>query len=303
MAKAPKPRRIQTLSKAPTGIAGLDAVTQGGLPRGRPTLVSGRAGCGKTVLGLEFVVRGAVEFEEPGLIVSFEESAEELTANVRSLGFDLYDLCARKKLAVEFVSVERHEIEETGDYNLDGLFVRLGHAIDSLGAKRMLLDTIEALFAGLTNLGILRAELRRLFRWLKSKGVTVVLTGEQGEGAFTRQGLEEYVSDCVISLDVKLAHHVATRTLRVVKYRGSSHSPDEYPFLITDRGVTVMPITSLGLAHEASSERISSGSAAVDELLGGKGFFRGSTVLVSGAAGTGKTSAAAYLANSACKRG
>jgi len=303
LAKAPKPRRIQTLSKAPTGIAGLDAVTQGGLPRGRPTLVSGRAGCGKTVLGLEFVVRGAVEFEEPGLIVSFEESAEELTANVRSLGFDLDDLCARKKLAVEFVSVERHEIEETGDYNLDGLFVRLGHAIDSLGAKRMLLDTIEALFAGLTNLGILRAELRRLFRWLKSKGVTVVLTGEQGEGAFTRQGLEEYVSDCVISLDVKLAHHVATRTLRVVKYRGSSHSPDEYPFLITDRGVTVMPITSLGLAHEASSERISSGSAAVDELLGGKGFFRGSTVLVSGAAGTGKTSAAAYLANSACKRG
>jgi len=178
LAKAPKPRRIQTLSKAPTGIAGLDAVTQGGLPRGRPTLVSGRAGCGKTVLGLEFVVRGAVEFEEPGLIVSFEESAEELTANVRSLGFDLDDLCARKKLAVEFVSVERHEIEETGDYNLDGLFVRLGHAIDSLGAKRMLLDTIEALFAGLTNLGILRAELRRLFRWLKSKGVTVVLTGE-----------------------------------------------------------------------------------------------------------------------------
>jgi len=303
LAKAPKRRRVQTLSKAPTGIAGLDDLTQGGLPRGRPTLVSGRAGCGKTVLGLEFVVRGAVEFDEPGLIVSFEESAQELTTNVRSFGFDLDDLCAKKKLAVEYVSVERHEIEEAGEYNLDGLFVRLGHAIDTLGAKRVLLDTIEALFAGLTNLAILRAELRRLFRWLKSKGVTVIITGEQGEGAFTRQGLEEYVSDCVIALDVQIVHHVATRTLRVVKYRGSAHSPDEYPFLITERGVTVMPITSLGLAHEASSERISSGSAAVDELLGGKGFFRGSTVLVSGEAGTGKTSIAAYLANSACRNG
>jgi circadian clock protein KaiC len=300
---APKRRRVQTLSKAPTGISGLDEVTQGGLPRGRPTLVSGRAGCGKTVLGLEFVVRGAVEFDEPGVIVSFEESAAELTTNVRSFGFDIDDLVSKNKLAVEFVSVERHEIEETGDYNLDGLFVRLSHAIASVGAKRVLLDTIEALFSGLTNLAILRAELRRLFRWLKDKGVTVVITGEQGEGTFTRQGLEEYVSDCVIALNVNLVHHVATRTLRVVKYRGSGHSPDEYPFIITERGITVMPITSLGLSHEAPTARISSGTEAIDEMLGGKGFFRGSTVLVSGAAGTGKTSIAAYLAYSACKSG
>ncbi|MFL5391145.1 MAG: circadian clock protein KaiC, partial [Myxococcales bacterium] len=303
MAKAPKRRPVQTLPKAPTGISGLDELTQGGLPRGRPTLVSGRAGCGKTVLGLEFVVRGAVQFGEPGLVVSFEESPVELATNVKSFGFDLDELVAKGKLAVEYVSVERHEIEETGEYNLDGLFVRLAHAIESIGAKRVLLDTIESLFSGLTNFAILRAELRRLFRWLKDKGVTVVITGEQGEGTLTRQGLEEYVSDCVINLNVQLNHHVATRTMRVVKYRGSAHSGDEYPFLIGERGIMVMPITSLGLAHDVSTERISSGSEALDELLGGKGLFRGSTVLVSGSAGTGKTSIAAYLAFSACKRG
>jgi circadian clock protein KaiC len=303
LAKAPKRRPVQTLPKAPTGISGLDELTQGGLPRGRPTLVSGRAGCGKTVLGLEFVVRGAVQFGEPGLVVSFEESAAELTTNVKSFGFDLEELVAEGKLAVEYVSVERHEIEETGEYNLDGLFVRLEHAIDSIGAKRVVLDTIEALFSGLTDFAILRAELRRLFRWLKEKGVAVVITGEQGDGTLTRQGLEEYVSDCVIHLNVQLNHHVATRTMRVVKYRGSAHSGDEYPFLITEHGIAVMPITSLGLAHEVSTERISTGSEALDELLDGKGLFRGSTVLVSGSAGTGKTSIAAYLANSACKRG
>lgn len=303
MAKSRTQRRTRSLSKAATGIAGLDELTHGGLPRGRPTLVSGRAGCGKTVLGLEFLVRGAVEFGEPGVIVSFEETAEELATNVASFGFDLDALVAQKKLVLEFVSVERHEIEETGEYNLDGLFVRLAHAIDSIGAKRVLLDTIESLFSGLVNLAILRAELRRLFRWLKNKGVTVIITGEQGEGTLTRQGLEEYVSDCVISLNVQLTHHVATRMMRVVKYRGSSHSPDEYPFLITERGVVVMPVTSLGLMHDASTERISSGNAALDEMLGGEGFFRGSTVLVSGTSGTGKTSIAAGLVHSACKRG
>ena len=303
MNKARKSRRPPALAKAPTGIAGLDELTQGGLPRGRPTLVSGRAGCGKTVLGLEFLVRGAVEFGEPGVLVSFEETAEELATNVRSFGFDLDQLVAEKKLVLEFVSVERHEIEETGEYNLDGLFVRLEHAIDSIGAKRVLLDTIESLFSGLLNLAILRAELRRLFRWLKEKGVTVVLTGEQGEGALTRQGLEEYVSDCVIALDVQLTHHVATRMMRVVKFRGSAHSTDEYPFIITERGIAVMPVTSMGLAHEASLERVSSGNPALDELLGGAGFYRGSTVLVSGTSGTGKTSIAASLILSACKRG
>jgi circadian clock protein KaiC len=296
-------RKMKQVAKVPTGIAGLDELTQGGLPRGRPTLVSGRAGCGKTVLGLEFIVRGAAEFGEPGVIVSFEETAEELAANVASFGFDLDKLVAEGKLLVEFVAVERHEIEETGEYNLDGLFVRLAHAIQTIGAKRMLLDTIESLFSGLMNLAILRAELRRLFRWLKDKGVTVIITGEQGEGTLTRQGLEEYVSDCVISLTVQLTHHVATRTLRVVKYRGSSHSQDEYPFLITEKGLAVMPITSLGLSHDASTERMPTGNTALDEMLGGKGFYRGSTILVSGTSGTGKTSIAAHLVNAACKRG
>jgi circadian clock protein KaiC len=296
-------RKRHGLSKARTGIAGLDEITQGGLPRGRPTLVSGRAGCGKTVLGLEFIVRGAAEFDEPGVIVSFEETAEELTQNVQSFGFDLDELVAKNKLVVEYVQVQRDEIEETGEYNLDGLFVRLAHAIDSVGAKRVLLDTIESLFSGLSNVAILRAELRRLFRWLKEKGVTVVITGEQGEGTFTRQGLEEYVSDCVITLNVQMSHHVATRMMRVVKYRGSSHSPDECPFIITNTGISVLPITSLGLAHETSSERVSSGSEAVDELLGGRGFYRGSSILVSGGSGTGKTSLAAYLVRAACKRG
>jgi circadian clock protein KaiC len=281
----------------------LDELTTGGLPRGRPTLLSGRAGCGKTVLGLEFIVRGAAQFGEPGVIVSFEETAEELAANVASFGFDLDKLVAEKKLLVEYVSVERHEIEETGEYNLDGLFVRLAHAIQSVGARRMLLDTIESLFSGLMNLAILRAELRRLFRWLKTKGVTVVITGEQGEGTLTRQGLEEYVSDCVISLGVQITHHVATRTLRVVKFRGSSHSQDVFPFLITERGVMVMPITSLGLAHEAHAERVSSGNVGIDAMLGGEGFYRGSTILVSGTSGTGKTSIAAYTVQAACKRG
>jgi circadian clock protein KaiC len=296
-------RRLSPVKKVKTGIAGLDELTRGGLPRGRPTLVSGRAGCGKTVLGLEFIVRGAVELGEPGVIVSFEETAEELAANVASFGFDLEQLVADGKLLVEFISVERHQIEETGEYNLDGVFVRLAHAIDSIGAQRVLLDTIESLFSGLLNLAILRAELRRLFRFLKDKGVTVVITGEQGEGTFTRQGLEEYVSDCVISLSVQLTHHVATRTLRVVKYRGSSHGQDEYPFLITEKGISVMPITSLSLKHAASTERIPTGNPALDEMLGGKGFYRGSTVLISGTSGTGKTSIAAHLVQAACKRG
>jgi circadian clock protein KaiC len=292
-----------TLPKAPTGIAGLDELTQGGLPRGRSTLVSGRAGSGKTVLGLEFLVRGAVEFGEPGVIVSFEETAEDLARNVASFGFDLNDLVQQRKLALEFVSVERSEIEETGEYNLDGLFIRLAHAIESVGAKRVLLDTIESLFSGLTNMAILRAEIRRLFHWLKSKRATVVLTGEQGEGTLTRQGLEEYVSDCVIALNVQIVHHVATRMMRVVKYRGSGHSPDEYPFIIRHEGISVMPITSLELSHEASTERISSGNAELDGMLGGSGFYRGSTVLVAGTSGTGKTSVAAYLADAACRRG
>src|SRR5262245_55668411 len=293
----------QLLPKAPTGIQGLDQVTFGGLPRGRPTLICGSAGSGKTLLAAEFLVRGATQYGEPGVFLAFEETAEELTQNVRSLGFDLEELIAQKKLLVDFVRVERSEIEETGDYDLEGLFVRLGHAIDSIGAKRVVLDTIETLFSGLSNAAILRAELRRLFRWLKDKGVTAVITGERGEGALTRHGLEEYVSDCVISLDHRVTDQVSTRRLRVVKYRGTSHGTNEYPFLIDEDGFSVLPITSMGLKHNVSQERIASGIARLDTMLAGEGFYRGSTILVSGTAGSGKSSIAAHFTNAACQRG
>ena len=292
-----------TLPKAPTGIRGLDEITGGGLPRGRPTLICGGAGSGKTLLAIEFLVRGATEYGEPGVFMAFEETAEELAQNVRSLGFDLDELVKRKKLSIDFVRIERGEIDEIGEYDLEGLFVRLGHAIDTIGARRVVLDTIETLFGGLSNQAILRAELRRLFRWLKDKGVTAVITGERGEGALTRQGLEEYVSDCVILLDHRITDQLSTRRLRVVKYRGTSHGTNEYPFLIDETGFSVLPITSLGLEHEVSSERISSGISGVDAMLGGPGYFRGSTILVSGTAGTGKTSLAAHFADATCRRG
>jgi circadian clock protein KaiC len=281
----------------------LDEITNGGLPRGRPTLICGSAGCGKTLLVMEFLVRGAMQHGEPGVFMAFEETAEELAQNVRSLGFDLDDLIKRKKLVVDFVRIERSEIEETGEYDLEGLFVRLGHAIDSIGAKRVVLDTIEALFGGLSNTGILRAELRRLFRWLKNRGVTAVITGERGEGQLTRHGLEEYVSDCVILLDNRVIDQVSTRRLRIVKYRGTTHGTNEYPFLIDEGGITVLPITSLGLRHEASAERISTGVPRLDTMMGGTGYFRGSSVLVTGTAGTGKTSLATHFARASCLRG
>ncbi len=291
------------LAKAPTGIQGLDEITGGGLPRGRPTLVCGSAGCGKTLLAMEFLVRGATQFGEPGVFMSFEETAAELTQNVRSLGFDLDELAKQKKLAIDFVRVERNEIEETGEYDLEGLFVRLNFAIDSIGAKRVVLDTIETLFGGLSNVSILRGELRRLFRWLKDKGVTAVITGESGEGALTRHGLEEYVSDCVIVLDHRVTDQMSTRRLRIVKYRGTSHETNEYPFLIDEDGISVLPITSLGLQHTASTERISSGIPRLDAMLGGEGYYRSSTVLMSGTAGSGKSSIAAHFAAAACARG
>lgn len=291
------------IRKAPTGILGLDEIMAGGLPAGRPTLICGSAGCGKTLMSMEFLVRGIMEFGEPGVFVTFEERPEDLTENVRSLGFDLDDLIERELLVVDYIHVERSEIEETGEYDLEGLFLRLGFAIDSIGAKRIVLDTLEVLFGGLQNHGILRAELRRLFRWLKEKGVTAVITGERGEGALTRHGLEEYVSDCVILLDHRVNDQLATRRLRVVKYRGSLHGTNEYPFLIDERGIEVLPITSVGLLHEASTERVSSGVSGLDEMLGGQGYYRGSSVLVSGKAGTGKSSLAAHFADAACRRG
>ena len=295
--------RMAQLPKCPTGIQGLDEITGGGLPRGRPTLVCGHAGCGKTLLATEFLVRGAVQFDEPGVLMCFEETEEELKANVASLGFDLAGLVRRRKIVVDHVRVERNEIQETGEYDLEGLFVRLNHAIDSIGAKRVVLDTIEGLFAALPNEAILRAELRRLFRWLKDKGVTAVITAERGRDSMTRKGLEEYVSDCVLLLDHRVSERIATRHLRVVKYRGSMHGTNEYPFLIGDNGISVLPITSLGLNHGVSNERISSGIARLDAMVGGKGFFRGGSILLSGTPGTGKTSVGAYFAHAAVRRG
>jgi len=290
-------------SKSRTGIKGLDEITGGGLPAGRPTLVCGGAGCGKTLLALEFLVRGATLYDEPGVFMAFEETADELTSNVASLGFDLGDLIARRKLHVDYVHIERSEIEETGEFDLDGLFVRLGHAVDSIGAKRVALDTLETLFASLSNEMILRAELRRLFRWLKDKGMTAIITAERGNNSLTRHGIEEYVSDCVILLDHRVTEQISTRRLRVVKYRGSLHGTNDYPFLIDEQGIVVLPITSIGLTNEASEERISSGIPLLDAMLGAKGFYRGSSILVSGTAGTGKTSVAAHFVNAACQRG
>lgn len=298
------PDHAATLEKSPTGIVGLDEITGGGLPTGRPTLVSGSAGCGKTMLAMEFLVRGATQFGEPGVFMTFEESAQELTVNVRSLGFDLDQLAAQKKIVLDYVAIERSEIEETGEYDLEGLFIRLGHAIDTIGAKRVVLDTIEALFAGLPNHAILRAELRRLFRWLKDRGVTAVITGEKGEGsAITRFGLEEYVADCVITLDHRVTDQISTRRLRVMKYRGTAHGTNEYPFIIGARGLSVLPITSLQLDHRASTERVPTGIERLDEMLGGQGVYRGSSVLVSGPPGTGKSSIAAKFAETSCRRG
>ena len=291
------------LPKTPTGIEGLDQVTRGGLPKGRPTLVCGAAGCGKTLLAMEFLVRGATQFEEPGAFICFEETAEELAANVRSLGFDLDRLIEEKKIAIDFVRIEPAEIIENGEYDLEALFLRMGFAIDSVGAKRVVLDTIEALFGGFTDQALLRSELRRLFRFLKDRGVTAIITGERGHGSLTRQGLEEYVSDCVILLDHRVNEQVSTRRLRIVKYRGTAHGTNEYPFLIDEKGMSVLPLTSLGLDHAVSSERVSSGVPRLDAMLGGKGFYRGTSILVTGTAGTGKTSLAAHFVAAACARG
>jgi circadian clock protein KaiC len=294
---------IASLPKCPTGIQGLDEITGGGLPRGRPTLVCGGAGCGKTLLAAEFLVRGATEFGDPGVLMAFEETEAELKANVASLGFDLAGLVQRKKIVIDYVHIERSEIQESGEYDLEGLFVRLNYAIDSIGAKRVVLDTLEVLFASLPNEAILRAELRRLFRWLKDKGVTAVITAERGRDQLTRHGLEEYVSDCVIVLDHRVHEQIATRHLRVVKYRGALHGTNEFPFLIGEKGISVLPITSVGLNHMISSERIATGIPRLDAMLGGRGFFRGSSILLTGTPGTGKTIVAANFAHTAALRG
>lgn len=298
--KSFKAESISLLSKSPTGISGLDEITDGGLPKGRPTLVCGSAGCGKTLLSVEYIIRGALEFNEPGVFMTFEEKAEELSLNVASMGFDLQQMISDKMIRVDHVRIERSEIEETGEYDLDGLFIRLGHAIDSIGAKRVALDTIENLFSGLSDQNILRAELRRLFQWLKDKGVTAIITGERGESSLTRQGLEEYVSDCVILLENRISNQISTRLLRIVKYRGSTHGTNEYPFLIDEDGLSVLPVTSLKLDVNVSREKIGSGIESLDKMLGGRGFYKGSSVLVSGTAGTGKTSIASSFVDYNC---
>jgi circadian clock protein KaiC len=293
----------KTLAKAPTDIQGFDEITGGGLPKGRPTLVCGGAGCGKTLFAMEFLVRGATIYNEPGIFISFEETEKELIENVSSLGFDLDKLVEQKKIWLQHIDVERGEIENGGEYDLKGLFVRIHHAIENIGAKRIVLDTIESLFTALPNATIVRTELRRLFGWLKKKGVTAIITGERGDNSYTRQGLEEYVSDCVILLDHRVTEQSSIRRLRIVKYRGSTHGTNEYPFLIDEDGFSVLPVTSLGLNHISSHERISTGVPRLDTMLSGKGYYRGSTILVSGTAGTGKTSLAAKFVEAACERG
>lgn len=291
------------LVKVPTGIAGFDEITGGGLPAGRPTLICGSAGCGKSLMATEFLVRGALEYGEPGVLMTFEESEADIRKNVSSLGFNIAEMVARKQILLDHVFINRSEIEESGEYDLEGIFIRLGHAIDQIGAKRVVLDTIESLFSGLSNQAILRSELRRLFGWLKERKITAIITAERGEGSLTRHGLEEYVSDCVVLLDHRVIGQVSTRRLRVVKYRGSTHGANEYPFLIDTNGMSVLPLSSAAMDYKVSNLRISTGVPELDVMLGGKGFYRGSTVMLSGTSGTGKSSVAACLAHATCLRG
>lgn len=298
-----KVAQLPVLRKVPTGINGFDDVTYGGVPEGRTTLVCGAAGCGKTLFGMQFLIRGALDHGEPGAFVAFEETEQDLAKNVASLGFDVKTLEKNKLLAVDHIRVERSEIEENGEYDLEGLFIRLGLALDSVKAKRLVIDTLETIFGGMESYGLLRSELKRLFNWLKERGITTIVTAERGDGTLTRHGLEEYVSDCVVLLDHRVHDQVSTRRLRVVKYRGSTHGSNEYPFLIDRDGLTVVPITTSELEHEVSNEQIDTGVPALNEMLGGGGYYRGSTVLVSGTAGSGKSSLAAHLVDATCRAG
>ena len=297
------PSNQRQLQKCPTGIKGFDEITQGGLPKNRITLVSGGPGSGKTLLGIDFLVNGAIHYKERGVFMSFEETEDEIYQDVASLNLDLHGLVAKKEIVFEHVLLDRNDIHEKGEFNLEGLFIRLELAIDTIGAKRVVLDSIESLFAGITDAGVLRLEIKRLFQWLKQKQVTAVITGEQGQYSFTRHGLEEFISDCIILLDNRVRQQVSTRRIRVIKYRGSSHGTNEYPFVIDKNGLSVIPITSAGLDHPGTAEKVSTGVASLDKLFAGGGYARGSSVLVSGTAGTGKTSLASAFAEESCKRG
>jgi circadian clock protein KaiC len=291
------------LPKCPTGIKGFDEITEGGLPRNRISLFSGTTGTGKTLLGIDFLINGVIRYNERGVFMSFEETEDELYKDVASLNLNLQELVARKKIAIEYVLLERRDILEKGELNLEGLFVRLEQAIDSVGAKRLVLDSVESLFAGVTDAGVLRLEIKRLFRWLKDKHVTSIITGELGHGSYTRHGLEEYISDCIILLDNRVREQISTRRIRVIKYRGSKHGTNEYPFVIDKGGLSVIPITSAGLDQPGTAKRVSTGIPSLDKMFKGGGYTRGSTVLASGTAGTGKTSVAAAFAIERCKRG
>lgn len=302
-AEAVGPAEPRSIDHVRTGVLGLDDILSGGLPQGRATLVCGGPGCGKSLLALEVLARGAAQFDEPGVLMLFEETAQEAIENAAAIGLDLQPLIDAGTLAIDHVELRRDRIEQTGDFDLEGLFVRLGLAIDSTGAKRVVLDTIETLFSTFDDSALLRAELQRLFRWLKDRGVTALITAERGEGALTRHGLEEYVSDCVILLDHRVTEQMATRRLRVVKFRGSAHGTSEFPFLIDERGFSVLPVTSLDLDHVASDEVVSTGIDSLDAMLGRGGLYRGSTTMVSGASGTGKTTIAGHVAGASCGRG
>ncbi|MBC7539550.1 MAG: circadian clock protein KaiC [Bacteriovorax sp.] len=304
--KIPKKKNITNpnqIQKCPTGIIGFDEITEGGLPKNRTTLISGGSGSGKTLFGIDFLINGAINFKEPGIFMSFEESEEELYKDVASLNLDLKKLVSQKKILLEYVVLDRRDIQDSGEFNLEGIFVRLEHAINSIGAKRVVLDSIESLFAGVTDDGILRLEVKRLFRWLKEKEVTAIVTGEQGKNTYTRHGLEEYISDCIILLDNRVREQISTRRIRVVKYRGSNHGTNEYPFVIDKDGLSVIPITSAGLDQPGTNKRVSTGVPTLNKMFQGGGYTRGSTILISGTAGTGKTSIAAAFAIAACKRG
>jgi circadian clock protein KaiC len=299
----PPVRALSPIQKSPTGIRGLDEISGGGLPKGRTTIICGGPGCGKTMLGIEFLVRGVLEYNEPGVLMAFEETPQDIAKNVASLGFDIQELSNQKKLFLDYVAVEPSEIQETGDYDLEGLFIRLENAVETVGAKRVMFDTLEALFSSFSSAALLRSEFRRLFRWLKDRDLTAVITAEKGDTSLTRYGLEEYVSDCVITLDHRVKDQISARRMRIVKYRGTRHGADEYPFLIDEQGMSVLPLTSLQLEHKVSDERVSSGVPDLDQMLEGKGYYRGSSILVSGTAGSGKTTLAAYFAEATCRRG
>jgi circadian clock protein KaiC len=294
---------VDGITKAATGIEGFDELTLGGLPQGRPTLVCGSAGCGKTLFASTFLINGVRDYGEPGVFVTFEERPGDIVENVASLGFGLDDLVHEKKIHIEHIAIDPSELAEVGDYDLEALFLRLELAVAEIGAKRIVLDTIESLFSAFSNPAILRAEIRRLFDWLKDRGLTAVITGERGDGTLTRQGLEEYVSDCVILLDHRVHSQVSTRRLRIVKYRGTAHGTNEYPFLIGEDGFSVLPVSSLGLAHKVHDERIPSGIPDLDAMLSGDGFHRGSSILLSGVAGSGKSSIAAAFVDQTCRNG